>query len=102
MARLNLQTTQLYNWTAVHFIQHHLGRFNCIEGHILTLPKIVESMCVVQVNFLYVKLCSIGASIVVESQRVPQIFQQLMNNPLCFLLYEEQQSTPDEWSGVRM
>ena len=27
-------------------------------------------------------------------------FQQLVNNPLCFLLYEESNVVPNEWSEV--
>jgi len=44
---------------------------------------------------------SIGASIVVESQTVPPMFQQLISNSLCFLLFEDDQCVPDEWSEVK-
>lgn len=43
---------------------------------------------------------SYGASIVAETQAVPPIFQRLLNNPLCFLLYEEKDVDPNEWSEV--
>ena len=43
---------------------------------------------------------SYGASIVAETQRIPDIFQRLLNNPLCFLLYEDKGVVPNEWNEV--
>ena len=53
---------------------------------------------------LYIFICcdvySLGASIVAETQKVSPIFQHLLSNPLCFLLYEDKDVVPNEWSEV--
>lgn len=50
-------------------------------------------------------LCSIGASVVVETQAVPQLFSRTVYNQFCFLQFEQETEQsinlpPEEWKDV--
>ncbi|XP_019857682.1 PREDICTED: uncharacterized protein LOC109585984 [Amphimedon queenslandica] len=40
----------------------------------------------------------LGASIRVDLQRFPSVFTQLLFNPLCFILYEDENTAPVDWN----
>ena len=53
-------------------------------------------------NFsLFLELYRRGASIVVDTFRVADVYSQLLFNPLCFLLYENTSQSPEHWENVR-
>ena len=33
-------------------------------------------------------------------QEYPRVFSQLVNNPWCFLLYEDEEKPPSDWTDV--
>ena len=41
-----------------------------------------------------------GASIVVDTFYMPDVYSQLLFNPLCFLLYEDTSQSPEHWENV--
>ena len=43
---------------------------------------------------------SIGAAIRVELQSFPQVYTDTVDNPLCFLQYEESSLPPNQWQQV--
>ena len=45
-------------------------------------------------------ICSIGASLTVESMESYGTLERLQYNPLCFLLYQDLRAAPDEWTDV--
>ena len=52
---------------------------------------------------VYVCICSIGASVVVETQPVPSLFSRSYYNRLCFLQFDRQVEDtilPEEWENV--
>ena len=48
----------------------------------------------------YYFYCSLGAAVVVDTNKVPDVFSQLPFNPLCFLLYENTSQFPEHWENV--
>ena len=45
--------------------------------------------------------CSLGAAVVVDTNNVvPDVYSQLLFNPLCFLLYENTSQSPEHWENV--
>ncbi len=45
--------------------------------------------------------CSLGAALVVDTHTaVPDVYSQLLHNPLCVLLYENRTQPPDQWENV--
>ena len=44
--------------------------------------------------------CSLGAAVVVDTNKVPGVYSQLPFNPLCFLLYENTSQFPEHWENV--
>ena len=53
------------------------------------------------IHFFFNFLCySRGAAIVVDSHYVPDVYSRLHFNPLCFLQYENQSQSPQQWENV--
>lgn len=93
--------TQQLNQMERHYIRLHLDRFCCTKALISTSLRTGESNDTVMLScYECYNICSYGASIVAETQKVPKIFQRLLNNPLCFLLYEDKGVVPNEWNEV--
>lgn len=94
--------TRQLNQMGQLYIQLHLGKFYCTEGLISTSLRTGESNERYYYIILYecYNVYSYGASIVAETQKIPDMFQRLLNNPLCFLLYEDKGVAPNEWNEV--
>ena len=94
--------TQQLNQMGELYIQLHLDKFCCTKGLTSTSPRTGESNDRYYYTILYecYNVYSYGASIVAETQKIPDMFQRLLNNPLCFLLYEDKGVVPNEWKEV--
>ena len=93
--------TRQHKQTVGLCIQLHLDKCYYTNGLISTSLRTGES----KDTFMYhacpnIWLYSLGASVVAETQKVPVIFHQLLNNPLCLLLYEDKGVVPNQWSEV--
>ena len=49
---------------------------------------------------MFLSLYRRGASIVLDSFRVPDVYSRLLFNPLCFFLYENVSQFPEYWQNV--
>ena len=52
-------------------------------------------------NYTYTHtMCRFGAALTVETLDSPVTLVRLLYNPLCFLLYEDLWTAPDQWEDV--
>ena len=58
--------------------------------HIITILTIIQNSSLYIVSF--------GAAITVFSGTLPETFSNVLYNPLCFLVYEFEQTPPNEWN----
>ena len=94
--------TRQLNQMGQLYIRLHSDKFYYTEGLTSTSLRTGESNDRYYYTILYecYNVCSYGASIVAETQKIPDMFQRLLNNPLCFLLYEDKGVVPNEWNEV--
>ena len=53
------------------------------------------------VNVKFSNFSSLGAAMKIDLQQFPNVYSNFLSNPLCFLLYENQDMPPLEWDPVR-
>lgn len=53
------------------------------------------------VNVKFSNFSSLGAAMKIDLQQFPNVYSNFLSNPLCFLLYENQDTPPVEWDPVR-
>lgn len=106
MLFLSTDTTGLHS-SALHVVS--FGQVRLFKGSQLQFSNntgryyVVSILVMVSRSVLVysaITLYSFGASIYAEAQSVPHVFQHLLYNPLCFLLYEDERLPPNDWADV--
>ena len=79
-----------------------LYSFSCTEEHTCIFTIILEcKFSLLLPSYLtLLPLFRFAAGIAVFIQEYPRVFSQSLHNPLCFLLYEDVEKPPSEWTDV--
>ena len=79
------------------YIWKYSSSFNHMYGCSLYKYDSCEILCYCWGGW---SLCSFGAALTVETLDSYETMERLQYNPLCFLLYQDLQQAPDQWTDV--